>query len=439
MKKHLWLLFLLLPTGLFAQLPTCTITATIYNWQGQPQDSVEIWVQKVVNQAGNLIVANPYMYLTDSAGQAQIVVPRSSASDTVTVYLYSNLWGSSWSLYGWSGVPVTVPDASTANLEDLPISNTVPTTYVVAVPALSVYDSTGSQTVTMDTLHIGANLLLVRRPSPSNDYSLALHAQLFAALNDLIAGRGSADSLKGLVDSLVNIRGTLDGHATAIADAGKWNTYTTGGYSVMGPKISDTTFTKITNDGTAYFARTVEAGSTVQTPLLIRDTVSNRFTTDSLLYVVQEHALPLTDLSGRGGVAMGEIAFRMMVVGNDSRVFRIVADSVNGYELQNVHWRTNGGYQYSVDNNSLIGEGEGWIARGNSSSYWIANSLRDPGSRGHKFYVVASIPYSGNSVIVTQYPSIWAYNNRTMITLRVTYFKQTATGYSAQPVKIVEE
>jgi hypothetical protein len=157
---------------------------------------------------------------------------------------------------------------------------------------------------------------------------------------------------------------------------------------------------------------------------------------DSVLVHYYEHQLPITFPSG-GGISMGKIKMRFMYSGKP--LFRLAADTTNGYEIQNVHWRTFGGYRYGAGNNSLVGEAEGVIQRGGSSATWVNTNLITPCSRCYGFYIVASLlPYSGRGLFIQSYQTIYG-NTNAMVELEIQYFKEPGSPPVSLPVQIVEE
>lgn len=99
------------PIAVSAQLSQCTITATAYSPSGALLGGAKITVVKVVKN-GALISNTPRTYTTASNGVATFTLPRAS-----TAWIYFNGYG--LNVNGTAGVAVTVPNAATANLEDL--------------------------------------------------------------------------------------------------------------------------------------------------------------------------------------------------------------------------------------------------------------------------------------------------------------------------------
>jgi hypothetical protein len=102
-------------------LSTCTITGTIYKQNGTEvaADTVVRLVKTI--KTGQIVSLVPIDYTTNSSGVVSIVAPRSS-----TIYIYANAYA--YNTNGTAGIAVSVPNAATANLEDLVSVSSVPST-----------------------------------------------------------------------------------------------------------------------------------------------------------------------------------------------------------------------------------------------------------------------------------------------------------------------
>ena len=104
-------LLLIFSTSAHAQLSQCSVTATIYDSQGALLGGFRLTVVRVIKN-GQVISAAPKVYTTNSSGVATLTLPRAS-----TAYIYANAFG--LDRLGSAGVPLYVPDSSSASLEQL--------------------------------------------------------------------------------------------------------------------------------------------------------------------------------------------------------------------------------------------------------------------------------------------------------------------------------
>lgn len=102
-------------------MANCTITATVILPDGSAASGVVIRVNRVY-LAGNLVSKTPQTYTTNGSGIATITAPRNSIA-----YIYANVFG--LDAKGPSGVPIAIPDTSTATLETLVPDPVIPGYY----------------------------------------------------------------------------------------------------------------------------------------------------------------------------------------------------------------------------------------------------------------------------------------------------------------------
>src|SRR5262245_42801093 len=102
---------ILLAGAVWAQLPICNVAAQIYDVNAQPRANFRITVVRVIKN-GQLISNTPITYTTNVSGQVTIPVPQCS-----TAYIYANAYN--LDSRGAAGVPVTIPCAASAQLENL--------------------------------------------------------------------------------------------------------------------------------------------------------------------------------------------------------------------------------------------------------------------------------------------------------------------------------
>jgi hypothetical protein len=121
------LIFLILANlTVFAQAPaTCNLTGTVFNPDGTLAVGVQFRVSKITKN-GALFSQGPFIYTTDSNGiirdtlnNSGITLPQGSAA-----YIYSIV--PPWNVTG--GVPINVPNSSSASLASLSTVAAVPTT-----------------------------------------------------------------------------------------------------------------------------------------------------------------------------------------------------------------------------------------------------------------------------------------------------------------------
>ena len=102
-------------------LSQTTITGTIYDVNGDPVAAgFRVSIQKTV-KSGQVIQWIPEASFTTSGGAISLTAPRAS-----TIYVYAKTVGLMEE--GYVGVALTVPNAATANLEDLVSISAVPST-----------------------------------------------------------------------------------------------------------------------------------------------------------------------------------------------------------------------------------------------------------------------------------------------------------------------
>src|SRR5437868_2640845 len=130
---------LLMQFAAFAQAPaTCNLSGTVYNPDGTLAVGVQFRVSKI-SKNGVLIAQGPYLYTTDATGvirdasnAAGITLPQGSSA-----YIYSTV--PPWNQTG--GVPINVPNTSSALLKDQAT--------VAAVPVTGLTAQTGSGPTTL--------------------------------------------------------------------------------------------------------------------------------------------------------------------------------------------------------------------------------------------------------------------------------------------------
>ena len=132
MKKILFLLtlFLLATFDLVAQIPICTVTGRLYKVTGEPWGKAKVTITKVIKN-GYVISTIKQTVTADDSGDIIITVPRNSVA-----YMYTTAVGLEES--GRTGMPLTIPDSPTATLAGLIPATTIPTGYIITIPALVV-------------------------------------------------------------------------------------------------------------------------------------------------------------------------------------------------------------------------------------------------------------------------------------------------------------
>lgn len=103
---------------------TCVVTGTLRSYDLSPNPNGSVTIIKVI-KAGAIILNGPYTIPANQSGVVSLTVPRAS-----TIYLYAD----APNLNKSNGVALAVPDAGTANLEDLVVISQVP------VSGLTVYE-----------------------------------------------------------------------------------------------------------------------------------------------------------------------------------------------------------------------------------------------------------------------------------------------------------
>ena len=212
MKRLIPLLFVLLTASAFSNAPTCAVTGTFYDAFGRPLRTT-LSIEPI---AGALLYdAVPATIRTNSSGQFTANLVREA-----WYRIYANIAGMHGTLS--KGVIVYVPDAAAAEFTSIQVSG-VPQNYVVAVPVLTVIDSTTAQTVSTDSLRFGSGLKAVQSTGGSG--TITIEAIGGSGLGDMLAADSNKVTSGGFVtrtllyDSTDALRSTLDGHATEIGTA----------------------------------------------------------------------------------------------------------------------------------------------------------------------------------------------------------------------------
>jgi hypothetical protein len=173
----LLLLPLLLALGsgaALAQLSQCRVSATLYKPDGSVCSGCTIKAVKAY-KAGSLVIKTPITFTSNSSGvvlhtdgTAGMLLPRGSI-----VYLYANAYG--LDAQGQGGVPVSIPDAASANLETLVVAPAaIPNSYPVAVAGQFAVKGNGvSVSAAVDTLDFSSRFAVTESPTGEANVELA--------------------------------------------------------------------------------------------------------------------------------------------------------------------------------------------------------------------------------------------------------------------------
>lgn len=290
--KHIFLLpfllLFLLPAAMHAQIAspdTCLVEGYIYGPYLQRAAGEKVYVLKTI-APGFLTTLAKGEFEADSTGWIRLTLFRNSRA-----WLYGRKVNG---LERSGGVELVIPDAATARIETLVPPVTLSPTYVVAVPLppnhgdsiKTAYDQMASyvprDSITVDTMGFNqgdrvtnaevdiAELFTENAAQDDSIYFGTL--RWIAAEARITAVEARATSIEAdivLLNAAIALKLSSDtASLAALADAmyartggtQNWTQYTSGGYSVLAPLISDTLKTSVTNDGYVSAARFTNDG-----------------------------------------------------------------------------------------------------------------------------------------------------------------------------------
>lgn len=163
MTKKIFSILILLACALSAMgqsnLPTCNVTGTIFDSNGQPFSGAIITVQKVTRE-GVLIRLFPQKFQTNSQGQFTIPLPRTVNVSGVVKRARAWIEAPMDGFFIPGGREVEIPNSDTAELISLPTPTLLPNQIAVAVPPITVKDegSTILHTNILNFVGLGVNV-----------------------------------------------------------------------------------------------------------------------------------------------------------------------------------------------------------------------------------------------------------------------------------------
>lgn len=158
-------------------LSLCAITGTIYTVGGVAASGVKVWVRRVIKSGTVIESVSRHLATSDASGAVSFSLPRAS-----TAYVYATAEG----LNETDGVPLSIPDASTATLESLISVSLIPST------GLTVKDDGSSLANLIGTLDFRDYFTVTE--SPAGEANITL--DVVTLYEDLGLGGGQFDFSK---------------------------------------------------------------------------------------------------------------------------------------------------------------------------------------------------------------------------------------------------